>query len=198
MPATISHVLSMTTPNDPAYENQPQHWNQTHAVTYQADGSEISGAFSNANGISFGLSNTAVTASYTVPSVTDYFSRTNTTFNGANISGSITNNTNGLQISLSVAPGGGGADGYNIIAAGTQTANTTGTIVFSNSNGLTFGMSNSSIVTASHNGLTSQSNQAFSAAGGSSAFQTLSFNNANGVSFSNNGGAVEASIASSL
>jgi len=37
------------------------------------------------------------------------------------------------------------------------------------------------------------SNQAFSAQGGSSAFQTLSFNNANGATFSNNGGAVEIS-----
>lgn len=157
MPATISHSLSMTTPNDPAFENQPQHWNQPHAFTISATGSEIVGAFSNANGLSFGLSAGAVTGSYTVPSVpsvTEYFSRTNTTFNGANISGSITNNTNGLQISLSVAPGGGGADGYNIIAAGTQTAATTGLVLFNNANGITFGMNNSSVVTASHNGLT--------------------------------------------
>lgn len=48
----------------------------------------------------------------------------------------------------------GAADGYNLIAAGTQTANTTGTVLFQNSNGITFGMSNSSVVTASHNGLT--------------------------------------------
>lgn len=41
--------------------------------------------------------------------------------------------------------------------------------------------------------LTTQSGQAFSASGGSSTFQTLSFNNANGITFSNNGGAVEAS-----
>lgn len=157
MPATISHSLSMTTPNDPAFENQPQHWNQPHAFTISATGSEIVGAFSNANGLSFGLSAGAVTGSYTVPSVpsvTEYFSRTNTTFNGANISGSITNNTNGLQISLSVAPGGGGADGYNIIAAGTQTAGSASTVLFNNANGITFGMNNSSVVTASHNGLT--------------------------------------------
>lgn len=43
----------------------------------------------------------------------------------------------------------GAADGVNIIAAGTQTAATTGTVVFSNSNNVTFGMTNSSIVTAS-------------------------------------------------
>lgn len=52
------------------------------------------------------------------------------------------------------ASGGGTAatagDGYNIIAAGSQTANTTGTVVFSNSNGLVFGMSNNSVVTGSY------------------------------------------------
>lgn len=51
----------------------------------------------------------------------------------------------------------GGADGVNILAAGSQTANTTGSVRFADSNGITFGMSNSSVITASHNGLTSQS-----------------------------------------
>lgn len=40
------------------------------------------------------------------------------------------------------------------------------------------------------NYLTSQSNQAFSASGGSSAFQTLNFANSNGVTFSNTNGSV--------
>jgi hypothetical protein len=48
---------------------------------------------------------------------------------------------------------GGGGGGGVAIAAGTQTA-TTSTIVFSNSNGITFGMSGSTRITASHNGLT--------------------------------------------
>src|SRR6185369_1888804 len=39
-------------------------------------------------------------------------------------------------------------------AAGTQTA-TSGTVVFSNSNGVTFGMSNSSVITASYTQSTS-------------------------------------------
>lgn len=58
------------------------------------------------------------------------------------------------SIVLSVPSGGGAGDGVNILAAGTQTANTTGTVLFANSNGLTFGMSDSSVITASHNGLT--------------------------------------------
>lgn len=92
----------------------------------------------------------------------------------------------------------GAADGYNLIAAGTQTANTTGTVVFSNSNGITFGMSNSSIVTASHNGITQQSTQPVAVSGqnGSYAFSTLSFSNANGVSFGTSAGsALTASVA---
>ena len=74
------------------------------------------------------------------------------------------------------------------IGANTQTA-TSGTINFVNSNGITFGMSGSNQITASY----TQSNQAFSASGGSSTFQTLNFANSNGVTFSNSGGSVVAS-----
>jgi hypothetical protein len=64
MPATVSHALSMTTPDNPAYENKPSNWNATHALTINATGSEISAAFSNANGISFGVSAGAITGSH--------------------------------------------------------------------------------------------------------------------------------------
>ena len=148
----------------------------------------------------------------------------------------------------------GGADGYNILAAGTQTANTSGTVVFSNANGISFGMSNNSVITASYTVPTdyistnqsslfqltanmsdylqtdytshthseyiltansslfqltanmsdyldtnytththTQLNQAFSAQGGSSSFQTLVFANGNGFTFSNNNGSVQGS-----
>lgn len=59
--------------------------------------------------------------------------------------------TNGSLVASVVGSGGGGGA---VLAAGTQTGNTSGTVVFSNSNGITFGMSNSSIITASHNGIT--------------------------------------------
>lgn len=74
------------------------------------------------------------------------------------------------------------------LSAGT-TRGSLGEIVLSNSNGLSFGI-NGQTITASHNGLTSQSNQAFSAQGGSSAFQTLVFTNSNGISFSNTNGSI--------
>ena len=119
--------------------------------------------FSNANGVTFGtvsgLSGNVVTASYNstqFQSAGAYlttamasnqgsdFLNVSGGFSGTNISGTIA--SNGLQ--LSVAPGGGGADGYNILAAGSQTANTTGSVLFNNGGGVTFGMSNNSVITA--------------------------------------------------
>lgn len=56
MPLTVSHALSATTPDNPAYEIQMKHWNSSHLFTLNASGSEISGAFSNAvGGVTFGL-----------------------------------------------------------------------------------------------------------------------------------------------
>lgn len=63
MPASVKHVLSATTPDNTSYEIRPSHWNSSHAVTLSAQGSEIIGAFSNAN-VTFGLeTNGFVTAS---------------------------------------------------------------------------------------------------------------------------------------
>lgn len=88
-------------------------------------------------------------------------------------------------------PQAGGAAGT--ISAGTTNASL-GEVVFSNSNGVTFGLDGLTVTaTVATNYLTTQSGQAFSAVGGSSAFQTLSFSNANGISFSNNAGQVQAS-----
>lgn len=63
MPGTVFHVLSMTTPDDPLYENKPSNWNSGHAITFNAVGSEISGAFGNGGGVTFGYDGTNVTAS---------------------------------------------------------------------------------------------------------------------------------------
>lgn len=153
MPATVSHALSMTTPDNPAYENKPSNWNATHALTINATGSEISGAFSNANGVSFGLSAGAITASIQTSYAASNHSHGNPTLNLTNLSGTTASNSAGFTLSLSAGAGGAG-DGVNILAAGTQTAATTGTVLFSNSNGITFGMSNSSVITAQHNAIT--------------------------------------------
>ena len=106
--------------------------------------------YSNLNGMTFGVSTAGggpigtVTASYTVPSVTQYFSNTGTTFNGANISGSMTLNTNGLQLSLSGGAGGGGGFTGGVSTGGNTLGNTgtqTGQIVFAGGNNITLSVS---------------------------------------------------------
>lgn len=85
---------------------------------------------------------------------------------------------------------------FNIVAATNSTAGGTASlssnVSFSAANGITFYTSAGNAIVASHNALTSQSNQAFSA-DASSTFQTLSFQNSNGFTFSNNAGAIRAS-----
>lgn len=210
-------------------------------------------SFSNANGLTFYTSaGNAVVGSYTVPTQTAqtlglYASSQTTAQSSSSTVDARSLSIVGMGVAsvglsagsfvISVPSGGGAGDGYNILAAGTQTATTAGTVKFADSNGISFGMSNStqitasytvpstaglisaikvsagttsnnlsaltfadsngisfglnaSTVTASHNGLTSQSNQAFSAGAASSAFQTLSFQDSNGISFSNNAGAI--------
>ena len=113
----------------------------------------------NSNGITFGMSGSSqITASYTVPLTTGFAGTgfTSTTVTGTAVQGTLS--TNGLSLAvpayLTAAAGGGGI----AAAAGTQTA-TSGTVNFADSNGITFGMSGSSQITASHNGITTQTVQ---------------------------------------
>jgi hypothetical protein len=113
--------------------------------------------FSNTNGISFGMSGSSmVSASHNA--VTEY------QLVGANTAGessweltagriylsggnNITLSGEGSTIKIS----GSNVDGYNPIIAGSQTVQSTGSLIFSNSNGISFGMSDSSVITAQHN-----------------------------------------------
>jgi hypothetical protein len=170
--------------------------------------------FADSNGIAFGMSDsTRVTASYTVPTVPAQFSGgLSNVGNTAGDTGAVTgrlvlaggNNitvsgsTNGGSMTVTISAGAGGAgDGFNILAAGTQTANTNVTVLFSDANGINFGMAGSSRITASHNGLTSQSNQALSGSNGSFTFQTATFGNHGGVSFLTTNGSLAASVETS-
>jgi hypothetical protein len=100
--------------------------------------------FQTGNGITFGLSSDGVmTASYTVPSGSVYFT------NGQNVTWD--SSVNGVSTSVMLTAGGGtgAADGGNIIAVSGATANSTGSVVFYNANNFTFGMSDSTRITAS-------------------------------------------------
>jgi len=97
-----------------------------------------------------------------------------------------------LYVGDGSTPGGvpvGGSAGGVVISGGVN-SRSTGTVNFSNSNGVTFGLSDNGVMTASHNGITAQSTQPVAVSGqnGSYAFSTLSFSNANGVSFGTSAG----------
>jgi hypothetical protein len=156
--------------------------------------------FSNSNGVTFGMSNSSViTASVAGGGGGGNTGSISAGTTRGTLGEMVFSNSNGLSFgidgqtltgSYSVPSTAGLISAINV-SAGT-TSNNASAVVFSNSNGISFGL-NGSTITGSHNALTSQSNQAFSASGGSSAFQTLSFNNANGATFSNAGGAVQLS-----
>ena len=217
---------------------------------------------SNSNNVSFGMAGSVVTATATfaggAAQSIGVSTGGNTLGNTGTYSGQVVF-AGGNNITLSVGTAAGGAQTITISGAnagGAQTgisgiivSNTTytsGTVSFSNANGITFGSSAGQAITASYNstqfagtgtsitgnasitlnsngiafngsGLAgtstgaagasvtlnssgislsvTQSNQAVSAQGGSSAFQTLVFTNSNNVSFSNTGGSVWGSYA---
>jgi hypothetical protein len=201
MPISVFHSLTMTTPDNPAYENRPSHWNSAHVATLSAVGSEIIGAFSNdaaynvsfsTNGGGYVVASANVTAAPSPVNVTG----ANGSVNAQTIAFS---NSNGMTLGVSTAANGATVTGsYTVpstaglisrinVSAGTTSGNVSA-FTLADSNGLSFGL-NAGTITASHNGLTSQSGQAFSA-DASSTFQTLTFQNSNGISFSNNAGAL--------
>ena len=155
--------------------------------------------FSNSNGISFGMSGSqTITASYTVPTETPFGVSAGT--QSVSTGTVVFSNSNGISFGMSNS---------SIVTASytvptvtnsswsvsdAATSGTVARLAFTNLNGVTLSLSSgaggSHTIVGSHNALTSQSNQAFSAAGGSSAFQTLSFADTNSVSFTNTGGSI--------
>lgn len=107
MPATVKHVFSNAIADGTNTQIvRPRDWNSNHNITFSAAGSEISGAFSNANGISFGLSGTAVTGSYTVPTVTNSSWTVSDSATSGTVGRLAFTNLNGVTLSLSSGTGG--------------------------------------------------------------------------------------------
>lgn len=116
--------------------------------------------FSNSNGLTFGLNAGTMTASHnglTTAALSNH-SHGDPQLNLTNLSGTTASNSGGFTLSLSAGAGGAG-DGGNTIAAGTRTATSAGSVLFSNENGISFGLDapSGTRLTASHNALTSQS-----------------------------------------
>jgi hypothetical protein len=145
----ITHQLSATTPDDPAYEIRPSHWNQEHVQALTLDG------------------NTAGQSTW---------SGTNLVLQGGP---NATLSLNGNTLVFSGGVGAAGNTGY--LSADGNTASL-GTVVFSNSNGIGFGIAGQTL-TASHNGLTTaaQSNH-------SHGNPTLNLTNLSGTTNSNSAG----------
>lgn len=79
------------------------------------------------------------------------YAGTGTTFNGANISGSMTMNTAGLQLSMSVAAPGGGGTAVTMYATSNTTQSSTMTaplssMIFAGAGAISVGVSNGSVV----------------------------------------------------
>lgn len=75
------------------------------------------------------------------------YAGTGTTYNGAGVSGSLTANSNGIQLSVSVTQS-------NQAVSAANGSYAFQTLSFSNANGLSFGTSAGSAITASHNAIT--------------------------------------------
>lgn len=153
-------------------------------------------SFANSNGVTFGIDGQTITATVQTNYLTTAmasnrgsdFVQATAAFNGTNASGTIASNA----ISVSVA-----AQSVQPVAASAANGSAAfSTLSFSNANGISFSTAAGPAIVASHNGLTSQSNQNVTAANGGFAFQTLSFSNVNGVSFGTSAGsAITASVA---
>jgi hypothetical protein len=132
--------------------------------------------FSNSNNISFGLSGSTMTAS--VPPISSLYA-------GANI----TISTAGSTISIIGAAGGGGSVNFS---AGTTSSNLN-SVVFSNSNNISFGLSGNTI-TATVAGGGGGGSVNFSAGTTSSNLNSVVFSNSNNITFGLSGSTLTASV----
>lgn len=150
--------------------------------------------FSNSNGVTFGLVGSTVTATVRTDYLTTAmasnrgsdFVQATAAFAGTSASGTIA--SNGISVSIGPYITTAALSNHSHGASGANGSFAFQTLSFSNANGVSFGTSAGDAITASHNALTSQSNQNVTAGNGGFAFQTLSFSNANAFSFGTSAG----------
>lgn len=199
MPATVGHALTATTPDDPAWEIRPSHWNSNHVVTLNAVGSEVSGAFSNAGNVSFGLSaNGFITASANVTAAPSPVNVTGENGSSVNAQTIAFLNSNGVTLGVSTAANGASITAsHNGLTTAAQSNHSHGnpTLALTNLTGTT--ASNSAGLTLSLSGNPAQSVvpgiQTIAFANTTFTTGAVQFNNANGISFGSSAGSVTAS-----
>ena len=145
----------------------------------------------NSSGISINLPNYLTTAM--ASNASSVFAGTGTTFAGTNVSGSMTLNSNGLNLALSAGAGGGG--GSINVSAGT-TSNNLSAFTMSNANGVSFGL-NGSVLTASVAAAGGAQTGISGISAGTTVLTsgTLSFGNSNGITFGLNGSVITGTVA---
>jgi hypothetical protein len=205
---TLSENLSTITIS--AFNQSVQTQNMINAAAGTQTATSGTVVWSNSNNVSFGMSNSSIitataTFAQSIQPAVNAAAGTQTATSGTvvwsnsnNVSFGMSDNsviTATASFSQSVQP-----DQFNIIAAGTQTANTTQSVVFSNSNNVSFGMTNSSIVTATATFAQSVQPAVNLAAGTQTATSgTVVFSNSNNVSFGmTNSSIITASVADSV
>jgi hypothetical protein len=220
MPVSVSHALSATTPDNNQYEIRPSHWNSNHIATVSVVGSEISGAFGNAGGVSFGYDGTNVTAAAPAgaPSPvivtagtsqgtlgTIVFSNSNGMsfgLNGSTITGTVATNYQSQGAYLTTARASNDAIGTNTAQSNvTWTANSSGLSLDARGYAGTGTSATNASITLNSLGLAiSVATQAaapvnFSAGTTSNNLGSVVFSNANGVSFGLNGSTITGTVA---
>ena len=171
----------------------------THALQYTSNTSAITASALNTSVSSLfqQTSNTSIiTSNAFAATQTTKFAGIGTTFAGTNISGSMTLNSIGLNLALSVGAGGGGG------IAGAITGNTsgvlatvsTGTMVFAGGNNITLSQNGQSITISGANVGGAQTGISGLSAGTTQMTSgTAVFSNSHGISFGVNGNTITAS-----
>lgn len=209
MPVTVQHVLTATTPDDPAYEIRPSHWNSAHLAALSATaGTEIYGAFSNDPAYNVSFTTNAggqVVASANVTAAPSPVNVTGANGSSVNAQTVAFSNSNGLTLGVSTAANGATVTGsYTVpstagllsavnISAGT-TSNNLSALTFSNANGISFGL-NASTVTASYTVPTVPTSYVSQVNGSSGA---ISFATGSSLSSSSNGSTITWGLASNI
>ena len=181
----------------PAFLTTAAQSNHSHNfATTTTNGSQIVVGTTNSAGATIGvpafLTTYAAQTNQTVAS--GNIAGVGTTFNGTNVSGSLTLNSNGLNLALSAAAAAGG--GANVVVS--NIGNTSGTsgsywtqVVFAGGNNITLSASQGNGGNSANATVTiSAPNNGFSASGGSSGGVVTFSNSANAVTFSNSNGQV--------
>lgn len=151
-------------------------------------------AFSNSNGVTFGLNNGTITASVSPLALGSINLSAGTTSN--NLTAVTFSNSNNVSFGLNASTLTASASFSQSTAPAAISAGTTlassGTVAFSNSNNVTFGL-NGNTVTASASFVQTQGSIKVSGGTTSSSISALTFSNANNVSFGFDGSNITAS-----